>query len=193
MTNTFLHYQSIAEKFLLSSTKFWSTISTVAAIAGLSSFFYSTHEQYTNSFNNSGRYICAFIIIALHFIIFFSDPQKLKVAIAPFFPGSAMKWTLRFTAMRVIYVFLYVPEKSVVVLIFSICVWIDIIAITRIIKPSIDLWVTNSVFIAVVSRSIDLYGFTVHHWLIMLLCYPVMFVQFRLEGYKDEETKEKEG
>ncbi|KAI3788315.1 hypothetical protein L2E82_01076 [Cichorium intybus] len=82
MTNTLIHYVSTAEKFLLSSTKFWSTLSTAAAVAALFSF-YST-QLHTNSFNDSGKYICSFIIV-LHFIIFLSDPQKLKNTFAPFF------------------------------------------------------------------------------------------------------------
>ncbi|KAI3526004.1 hypothetical protein L1887_05151 [Cichorium endivia] len=190
MTNNLIHYVSTAEKFLLSSTKFWSTLSTAAAVAALSSF-YST-QQHTNSFNDSGKYVCSFIIV-LHLIIFLSDPQKLKNTFAPFFLGSGKKWALRITAMTAVYALHYVPEQSVVGLIFVIFVWIDVIAITRIIKPSIDLWITNSLFLAVLGRSNYLYGFTAHYWLIMLLCFPVIYMRIRLDGYKDEETKEKEG
>ncbi|KAI3788316.1 hypothetical protein L2E82_01077 [Cichorium intybus] len=111
MTNTLLRYLSTAEKFLFSSTKFWSTLSTAAAVTALSSF-YST-QKHANSFNDSGKYVCFFIIV-LHFIVFFSDPQKLKNTFAPFFPGSGIKWALRITAMRAVYFLHYVPEASVV-------------------------------------------------------------------------------
>lgn len=95
--------------------------------------------------------------------------------------------------MRVAYMLHNVPEQSVVGLVFVMCVWIDVVAIAQILKSSVDLWIVNSVFMAVVSRTNDLFGFTGRYWLIMLFCFPLIYIQTRLEGYKNEESKEKEG
>ena len=87
----------------------------------------------------------------------------------------------------------YAPEQTLVGLFFVICVWVDVVAIARIIKPETDLWVANAVFTAIVSRSIDLYGFSARYWLTILVCFPLIYLVILLEGHKNEETKEKEG
>ncbi|KAI3667276.1 hypothetical protein L6452_42326 [Arctium lappa] len=188
MAKTLIHCLSTVEKFLLSSTKFWPSLSTATAVAAVSSF--CSTQQHTDRFNDSGKYIFS-AIIALHFILFFFNPQNLKNTFAPFFHGSAQKWSLRITAVRFSILLHSVPDRSVFGLIFVICVWIDAIAISRIIKPSIDLWIIHSMFTAIVGRSIDLYGFTARHWLIMLFCFPVGYMQIRLEGYENEEETQK--
>ncbi|KAK1427060.1 hypothetical protein QVD17_15743 [Tagetes erecta] len=185
MEDTILHHISTVEKFLLSSTTFWSSLSTAALIGAISSF-YST-QQY--SFNVSSIYIVT-PLIALHLIIFFSNPKTLKTTFAPFFPGSALKWAIRITAIRIGYMLHSAPEQSVLGLICVICVWVDGIAISRIIRPSVGYWFANAVFTAIVGRTEELYGFSGRYWLVMMLCFPLIYVQVRLEGYKSDETSD---
>ncbi|GJV67320.1 hypothetical protein Tco_1482829 [Tanacetum coccineum] len=190
MANTILNHLENAEKYLLTSTKFWPSLSTAAMLVALLSFY--TTQQYTNTFTSFGLYIFA-LIIALHLILFFSNPQNIKNKMTLYLSGSVMKLALRVTAMTVAYMLHYVPEQTLVGLFFVICLWVDVVAIARIIKPESDLWVVNSVFMVVVSRSNDLYGFSARYWLSMLVCFPLIYLEIRLQGYKNEETKEKEG
>ena len=87
----------------------------------------------------------------------------------------------------------HAPEQTLVGLFFVYCVWVDVVAIARIIKFETDLWVANSVITVIVSRTTDLYGFLASFWLTLLVCYPLTYLVIRLEDHKNEETKEKEG
>ncbi|KAD3336266.1 hypothetical protein R6Q59_028508 [Mikania micrantha] len=191
MADNLLRHLGAGEKFLLSSTRFWSSLSTVAVTGALASFCFT--QQHTNSYNDLVIYIFISVTIIFHVILFFFDPQNLKNTFAPFFHGSAKKWAIRITAMRAGYLLHYVPEQSITGLIFVICVWIDAIAIGRIVNPSLDMWIGNSVLTAIVGRSNDLYGYSGGYWVVMGFCFLVSYVQVRLDGYKKDEMKEKEG
>ncbi|KAM7505307.1 hypothetical protein LguiB_004211 [Lonicera macranthoides] len=164
---------------LVSSVKFLFAISIASSTLGLA--FLSETNFYNTHFSKFGNFflcqLCS-VIFTLHFILFLShkpirNARLLRGPISKF-TATAASFTFNF--------FLYlVPEQSLTGLLFVLCLWIDVVAIIQIIRPSLDLKLVHLILMVIVTRAISLYDFTSRTLLVLFFCFLVLYARYFLE------------
>lgn len=183
-----LHDESITDNPIFSSTaaelpphlsqilvrNFHSLFHTWTRLLVRNQFLHTHFSKFGNFFL---CHLCS-MIFTLHFILFLShkpirNARLLREPISKFI-ATAAAFTFNF--------FLYfVPEQSLTGLLFVLCLWIDVVAIIQIVRPSSDLKLVHLILMAIVTRAISLYDFTNRTLLVLFFCFLVLYVQYFLE------------
>ncbi|KAK1366038.1 hypothetical protein POM88_041599 [Heracleum sosnowskyi] len=190
-TTTLLNTQSTSSTPSLPLTIF-SLISIASALSALS--FFSTSTFY-NTYLVSYTYFFPSAFIAFHLIFFFFH-QNLRNA--RILQGGLIKYTVTPAMFFGAFDLYFVPEKTVNGLLFVICIWVDVHALIQIVRPVKQVkYLPHLIFMVIVDRAMNLYGFTITYWKIMFFCFIIMCVTdifgnriFASSHNEPDETKE---
>lgn len=148
-----------------------SLISIASAVSALC--FFSTTTFY-NTYLVSYTYIFPTAFIAFHLILFFYH-QNLRNA--KILQGGLIKYIATPVMYFAAFDLYFVPEKTVNGLLFVICIWVDVHALIQITRPVKQVkYLFHLIFMVIVDRAMNLYGFTVTYWEIMFFCLMVICV-----------------
>lgn len=163
--------QRTQSKSLTSSLHFtiFSLISIASALSALS--FFSTTTFY-KTYLVSYTYIFPTAFIGFHLILFFFHQNLLNAKVLQ---GGLIKYIATPVMYFAAFDLYFVPEKTVNGLLFVMCIWIDVHALIQIMRPVKQVkYFPHVIFMVIVDRAMNLYGFTITYWEIMFFCLMVI-------------------